>query len=53
MLGIIGSTGAVAGWIAFGPGERQFSMSLQSSSAGVHGAGGSLAGRIAFGVARC
>jgi len=37
-------------WIAFGPGERHFSMSVGSGGSGVAMAGGETMGRVAFGV---
>jgi hypothetical protein len=49
-LAIIGALAAVAGWVAFGPGERSFSIGAGSGAVAVGGAGNSLAGRIAFGV---
>ena len=40
---------AIAGWVAFAPGERAFSSSVSGGGVAVSGGGGEWVGRIAFG----
>lgn len=40
----------VFSWVAFGPGERQFSGGASAGGVGVGGSVGSTAGRVAFGI---
>ncbi len=49
-LAIVGLMTIVSGWIAFGPGERHFSMTIAMPFFAQRTAGGELPGRIAFGV---
>jgi hypothetical protein len=50
-LTIVGLLGAVAGWVAFGAGPRQFTTTLSLPFLGPHRSrGGELSGRIAFGA---
>ena len=49
-MAIVGLMTAVSGWIAFGPGERHFSMTMALPFVARSSAGGELSGRIAFGV---
>jgi hypothetical protein len=49
-LGIVGMMGAIASWIAFGPGERHFST-ISLPFAWWHPTSGDSAGRWAFGIA--
>ena len=51
-LGIIGSLAAIFTWVAFGPGERQFSSTLVLPFM-THGAAasGETSGRVVFGIA--
>ncbi len=45
---IVGSLATLLSWVAFGPGERHFTVSA-GGSAGLAGAGGDVAGRVMFG----
>lgn len=48
---IVSGMAAISGWIAFGPGEREFSGGASNSLVGISwGGGGELIGRIAFGL---
>lgn len=49
-LAIVGLMTGVSGWVAFGPGERHFSMTIAIPFVALRSAGGDLSGRIAFGV---
>lgn len=50
-LVMVGGMTAVASWVAFGPGEREFSGGIGVGGVGVHGSGGSeLLGRGVFGI---
>lgn len=49
-LAIVGLMMIVSGWIAFGPGERHFSMTIAMPFVARRTAGDDLSGRIAFGV---
>ena len=49
-LVIFSGFAVIATWVAFGPGERQFSGSVGNSLMSMSGGGGELAGRIAFGA---
>ena len=50
-LGIVGMMGAIASWIAFGPGERHFSTTISLPFAWWHSSSGETSGRWAFGIA--
>jgi hypothetical protein len=50
-LGIMGLMTTMAGWIAFGPGERHFSTTIALPFIATRSASGELSGRIGFGVA--
>jgi hypothetical protein len=50
-LGIMALLTTMAGWIAFGPGERHFSMTIALPFVARSSQSGELSGRIAFGVA--
>lgn len=50
-LGIMALMTTMAGWIAFGPGERHFSMTIALPFVARSSQSGELSGRIAFGVA--
>ena len=49
-LGMVGLMTALSGWIAFGPGERQFSTSIGVPFASLESSSSGVAGRIGFGV---
>jgi hypothetical protein len=49
-IGICGMLAAIAGWVAFGPGDRQFSTSISLPFLTVRGIGGQWMGRAAFGL---
>ena len=40
----------VGGWVAFAPGERQFSSSISAGAVAMSGGGNEWVGRIAFGI---
>jgi len=48
-LGILGLMIAVFGWVAFGPGPRQFSTMIALPFVSYYARSGELSGRIAFG----
>ncbi len=48
-LGILGLMAAVFGWVAFGPGPRQFSTTVATPFLTYYPRSGELTGRIAFG----
>jgi len=50
-LGIVGTMGAIASWIAFGPGERHFSTTISLPFGWWHPPSGETTGRWAFGIA--
>ena len=50
-FGIVGALTAVTGWIAFGPGKRQFSTTLELPFLPMRWASGEFGGRAIFGVA--
>jgi hypothetical protein len=50
-LGICGLLTAIAGWIAFGKGERHFSTTLNLPFLTRHGIGNEWMGRVVFGLA--
>lgn len=47
---IVSGLAAIAGWVAFGPGDREFSSSASNWLVGAAWDGGELGGRIAFGL---
>jgi hypothetical protein len=47
---IVSGLAAISCWVAFGPGERQFSNSASNALVAVSWGGGELVGRIAFGL---
>lgn len=49
-LGITGIMAALAGWLAFGPGERRFGVTVSLPFIAIGDAGSEIVGRIAFGV---
>ena len=49
-LGITGIMAALAGWIAFGLGERRFGLAISLPFITISDAGDEITGRIAFGV---
>jgi len=50
VFGILGSMAAIANWIAFGPGERQFSGTISIPFIAITSGSSEWTGRIAFGV---
>src|SRR5262245_11925538 len=49
-LGITGIMAALAGWIAFGPGQREFRLTVLLSFIALGDAGNEIAGRAAFAI---
>lgn len=49
-LSIVALMTAIGGWIAFGPGDRQFSTSIDLPFVSRQSSGSGLSGRIAFGI---
>ena len=49
-LSMVGLMTAISGWIAFGPGDRQFSTSIDMPFVSRQSHSSGLAGRIAFGI---
>lgn len=47
---IVSGLATISGWVAFGPGERQFESGAANWLVGVSWSGGDLVGRIAFGL---
>jgi hypothetical protein len=50
ILAIIGGMGAVASWVAFGPGDRAFGVGIGTGGVGAGGVSHSPIGRIVFGI---
>jgi hypothetical protein len=50
VLGVVGTMTVLFGWVAFGPGERQFSTSFETPFGSHHSSGSPISGRIAFGI---
>ena len=50
-LGIVGTMGAIATWIAFGPGERHFSTTISLPFGWWHPSNSDATGRWGFGIA--
>ena len=46
---MIGLFASIASWIAFGPGEREFSGGASAGPVSVGGSGGETVGRVMFG----
>jgi hypothetical protein len=47
---IVTGMAAISGWVAFGPGEREFESGVSNTLLGVTWGGGEMIGRAAFGL---